>query len=162
MSSKHKNLGVSVDDLLREQEKPIRKKRRISDDTDSEDPQSPFSECSTSASAGRGDSTGIPDLKFDREESSDSEEGTSSHRLAVEGRIARFFKSSAEKGDDPGDLGTRSSSRATFSSLGVSTPLVTALNGMAIKMPTQVQEACIPPLLSGMLFSSTASSNHFF
>jgi hypothetical protein len=39
---------------------------------------------------------------------------------------------------------------ASFSSLGISAPLQSALKSMSIKSPTEVQVACIPPLLAGM------------
>jgi ATP-dependent RNA helicase DDX49/DBP8 len=37
----------------------------------------------------------------------------------------------------------------TFSSLGISAPLLSALSKMAIHAPTEIQQACIPPLLAG-------------
>ena len=39
----------------------------------------------------------------------------------------------------------------TFSSLGISSPLQAALKSMSIKLPTEVQAACIPPLLEGKI-----------
>ena len=39
---------------------------------------------------------------------------------------------------------------ASFSSLGISAPLQSALKSMSIKSPTEVQVACIPPILAGM------------
>ncbi|PPR06584.1 hypothetical protein CVT24_001765 [Panaeolus cyanescens] len=39
--------------------------------------------------------------------------------------------------------------RHTFASLGISSPLQMALKSMSIKVPTEVQAACIPPLLAG-------------
>lgn len=44
---------------------------------------------------------------------------------------------------------TLNSIRTTFASLGISLPLQQALTGMSIKVPTEVQAACIPPLLAG-------------
>jgi ATP-dependent RNA helicase DDX49/DBP8 len=38
---------------------------------------------------------------------------------------------------------------ATFSSLGISPPLLSVLSKMAIHAPTEIQQACIPPLLAG-------------
>jgi len=38
----------------------------------------------------------------------------------------------------------------SFSSLGISTLLQSALKSMSIKSPTEIQVACIPPLLAGM------------
>ena len=43
------------------------------------------------------------------------------------------------------------SKQATFSSLGISPPLLSALSKMAIHTPTEIQRACIPPLLAGLL-----------
>ncbi|KAF9006436.1 P-loop containing nucleoside triphosphate hydrolase protein [Cyathus striatus] len=40
----------------------------------------------------------------------------------------------------------------SFESLGISSPLQTTLKGMSINSPTEVQAACIPPLLSGQPF----------
>jgi ATP-dependent RNA helicase DDX49/DBP8 len=37
----------------------------------------------------------------------------------------------------------------TFTSLGISPPLLSALSKMAIHAPTEIQQACIPPLLAG-------------
>ncbi|VDC04098.1 unnamed protein product [Peniophora sp. CBMAI 1063] len=37
----------------------------------------------------------------------------------------------------------------TFASLGIAPPLITAMAGMSIRAPTEIQSACIPPLLSG-------------
>ena len=42
----------------------------------------------------------------------------------------------------------------TFASLGISLPLQAALSSMSIRMPTEIQVACIPPLLSGISFFS--------
>jgi ATP-dependent RNA helicase DDX49/DBP8 len=44
---------------------------------------------------------------------------------------------------------TSTNSPSTFLSLGVSLPLQTALSSMSIRTPTEVQAACIPPLLHG-------------
>jgi ATP-dependent RNA helicase DDX49/DBP8 len=37
----------------------------------------------------------------------------------------------------------------TFVSLGISSTLISAMSGMAIRTPTEIQAACIPPLLAG-------------
>ena len=41
---------------------------------------------------------------------------------------------------------------STFAELGVSSSLVSAMNSMSIRTPTEVQAVCIPPLLDGMYF----------
>jgi ATP-dependent RNA helicase DDX49/DBP8 len=45
--------------------------------------------------------------------------------------------------------GASSSKRVTFASLDISPPLLSALSKMAIHSPTEIQRACIPPLLEG-------------
>jgi ATP-dependent RNA helicase DDX49/DBP8 len=47
------------------------------------------------------------------------------------------------------------SKHVSFSSLGVSPPLLSALSNMAIHAPTEIQQACIPPLLAGLLLLAT-------
>jgi ATP-dependent RNA helicase DDX49/DBP8 len=51
----------------------------------------------------------------------------------------------------PQSPGAGSSNHATFSSLGISPSLLSALSKMAIHAPTEIQRACIPPLLAGLL-----------
>jgi ATP-dependent RNA helicase DDX49/DBP8 len=51
----------------------------------------------------------------------------------------------------PLSSGAGSSKSATFSSLDISPPLLSALSRMAIHVPTEIQRACIPPLLAGPL-----------
>ena len=48
-------------------------------------------------------------------------------------------------------LSSEAGKPVTFSSLGVSPSLLSALSKMAIHAPTEVQQACIPPLLAGQL-----------
>jgi ATP-dependent RNA helicase DDX49/DBP8 len=43
------------------------------------------------------------------------------------------------------------SKQVTLSSLGISPPLLSALSKMAIHTPTEIQRACIPRLLAGLL-----------
>ena len=40
-------------------------------------------------------------------------------------------------------------SHSTFASLGLSQPLITALGGINIKKPTEIQSACVGPILEG-------------
>jgi ATP-dependent RNA helicase DDX49/DBP8 len=42
-----------------------------------------------------------------------------------------------------------------FSSLGISPPLQAALSSMSIRTPTEVQVACIPPLLAGEFYPTS-------
>ena len=43
---------------------------------------------------------------------------------------------------------------SSFAQLGISAPLQAALKAMSIRSPTEVQAACIPPLMSGAFSSS--------
>ena len=45
-------------------------------------------------------------------------------------------------------------SASTFESLGLSQPLIAALNGISIRDPTEIQSACIPAILQGVSISS--------
>jgi ATP-dependent RNA helicase DDX49/DBP8 len=51
------------------------------------------------------------------------------------------------------------SKHVSFSSLGVSPLLLSALSNMAIHAPTEIQQACIPPLLAGLLLLVTIPDN---
>jgi len=46
---------------------------------------------------------------------------------------------------------TGPSKQVTFTSLGISPLLLSAMSKMAIHTPTEIQRACIPPLLAGLL-----------
>lgn len=48
----------------------------------------------------------------------------------------------------------------TFVDLGVSSSLVAAMGKISIRMPTEVQIACIPPLLDGMCSPYLPSPSH--
>lgn len=48
---------------------------------------------------------------------------------------------------------SKPSADVTFESLGLSRPLITSLASINIKKPTEIQAACVEPILSGMLIS---------
>ena len=56
---------------------------------------------------------------------------------------------------------TSTNSPSTFLSLGVSLPLQASLSSMSIRTPTEVQAACIPPLLHGK-FPLNFGNEHVF
>jgi ATP-dependent RNA helicase DDX49/DBP8 len=100
------------------------------------------------------------------EESTDSEIGKVSS-LMEDDPIGRLDESSSLLGSrvsvKPRLVHQRPSSfgagkPVTFSSLGVSPPLLSALSKMAIHAPTEIQQACIPPLLAGQSLWFWASS----
>jgi len=158
-----KRRTLTVDDLLRKQEES-RKKRK----------QSPV------VHRGRGeDSSSSEDDDFDLasegwevekdggewesevEGGADSESGEETALLQT-GRLGRSSKSSSLLGSQvtaKPRLALRRtlspeagpSKHVSFSSLGVSPPLLSALSNMAIHAPTEIQQACIPPLLAGLL-----------
>ena len=100
------------------------------------------------------------ELEAGLEESTDSEIGKESS-LMEDDPIGRLDESSSLLGSrvnmKPRHVRQRSLSSGaakpvTFSSLGISPPLLSALTKMAIRAPTEIQQACIPPLLAGQLF----------
>ena len=55
-----------------------------------------------------------------------------------------------EEGTAPLPVQPKPTPMTTFTSLGISSPLRAALKSMSITDPTEVQSACIPPILSGV------------
>lgn len=106
------------------------------------------------------DRTEDEDEGEDSEDGENDEDAAGSHApwetldadSALSSRIAIKLKSSASR--QPGlpnqhDLKTSPQRNATFASLDISPPLISALSKMAIRAPTEIQLACIPPLLAG-------------
>lgn len=154
-----KRRTTTTDDLLRMQEEPRKRHKRLSPAQRDEDEDSDASE-DGSASEDRGvEWDGGGELENGTDESTDSEIGKE-NPLVEHGRIGRLNESSSL-------LGSRVSVKprhvhhhvpspgagkpVTFSSLGISPPLLAALSKMAIHAPTEIQQACIPPLLAGLL-----------
>jgi len=130
--------GHSVDELLRRQEGHARKKRRLSD-SDSERLVAHSSDTDR--------------VEVDSDPDSDTSGETDRPSFVVEDRLTsvRPPKSSS--------VPTSKTRQTTFGSLGISSPLQGALTGMSIKVPTEVQTACIPPLLAG---KSQGDAEYFF
>jgi len=126
------------------QEGPARKKRRLSQSEsspdDSEDSSSSEQDA-TDPSRGREDF-----VRSDPEDFIDWE--THSSDFIVEDRLGSFGRR-----PKPSNSQTISPSIPdrieSFSSLGISAPIQSALKSMSIRLPTEVQVACIPPLLLG-------------
>ena len=163
-----KRRTLTTDDLLRRQEEPQKRRK-----------QSPVVQLDEGEDSSRGEDDdfdfklALEDCEVERdssewerdvEESTDSEIseesslveasrlGLSSEsssllgsRVTVKPRLAHRHTLSPEAG---------SSKHVTFSSLGVSPLLLSALSKMAIHTPTEIQRACIPPLLAGLLFGT--------
>jgi ATP-dependent RNA helicase DDX49/DBP8 len=121
-----------ADDLLKQQEQPLRKRRRLS----YSDPEN------DEASSESGSDEHTPSL-------SDSDVGFQvDWSLEPHSRVSN--RTTARSPKLQAALPTKS---YTFSSLGISAPLQVALKSMSIKLPTEVQAACIPPLLEGKIKS---------
>lgn len=117
---------LTADDLLRQQEQPLRKKRRLS----YSDPEN-----DSNSEASQRDSDDITHV-FGCDDSFQVQSALKDH--------SRFSNRITTRPPKPVENLT-----VTFSSLGISAPLQTALKSMSIKLPTEVQAACIPPLLEG-------------
>ncbi|KAF8506045.1 P-loop containing nucleoside triphosphate hydrolase protein [Russula emetica] len=137
----------TTDDLLRRQEEPQKRHKRPYLAQGDEDENNDVGE----------------DADFDSEwdagveESTDSEIGEESS-LMEDDPIGRLDESSSLLGSrvivkprlvHQRPLSSGAGKPVTFSSLGISPPLLSALSKMAIHAPTEIQQACIPPLLAG-------------
>lgn len=164
MTTKHKIKALSVDDLLKQQEGPTRKKRRLSESNVSSEPEGSGSseEQSESDSGGSSDDS-LPGVWDDDDDDNDDDKGekgdeVSKHytqesalfELDVNGRLGSFDRTKSSRNATASSQTAESPRLPTsFSSLGISAPLQSALKAMSIKAPTEVQSACIPPLLAG-------------
>lgn len=151
----------TTDDLLRMQEEPQKRHKRPNFSQGDEDEDDDVSEGddfdSESAPEDRGVEWDGVEWEAGVEESTDSEIGKVSS-LMEDDPIGRLDESSSLLGSrvsvKPRLVHQRPSSSGagkpvTFSSLGISPPLLSALSKMAIHAPTEIQQACIPPLLAG-------------
>lgn len=126
---------LTVDDLLRQQEQPLRKKIRLSYSDPGDDEAS--SESGFHESEYTALSHNLNDDSFQVQVDSSLEDHS------------RFFnKATTLSPKLQESLPVKS---CTFSSLGISALLQAALKSMSIKFPTEVQAACIPPLLEGKI-----------
>jgi ATP-dependent RNA helicase DDX49/DBP8 len=155
---------LTTDDLLRRQEEPVAKKLKISlplgfdglDETSSElnDETSEEEEELTNNEVQRGKNRrrsagdadddsddALLDGKDDEPLTSGESESEFSVTLERSGLQGVKTKPMSQKPLKP--------TGATFASLGVSAPLQASLAAMSIRTPTEVQAACIPPLLAG-------------
>ncbi|KZV65681.1 DEAD-domain-containing protein [Peniophora sp. CONT] len=159
-----KRKHVTADDLLRLQEKPS-KRRRPSLDPDEE------------SVGGSSSSAEDSDAKVLREQSGavEDEEGSDTGASDADGGDGSSGEEDSEEDErapvaassrlEDGDLSTSrialkrthnlassvplAPKSTTFTSLGIAPPLITAMAGMSIRAPTEIQSACIPQLLSG-------------
>jgi ATP-dependent RNA helicase DDX49/DBP8 len=53
----------------------------------------------------------------------------------------------------------KAASHSTFASLGLSQPLITALEGINIRKPTEIQSACVEPIMNGQFRTHRSSED---
>ena len=134
------NSSDHLDSLLQSQEGRLsQKRRRLSECSDSD-----AGENGVASSASSSDREESKPPGFLQDWNGDPENGS------TEGFNDRFMSlRRITKKSGPSNQSSLTTAQATFASLGVSLPLQKALKGMSIKVPTEVQAACIPPLLAG-------------
>lgn len=129
-----KRSELTTDDLLRLQEaRPTKRIRSTYGDRNS-----------SSSEADLSDNEGIPTS----EDGLSSDEGLGERGEGLGDRAQ--YSTLPRHVQDPVKP-TRLNVVQSFSEMGISAPLEAALRRMSIHTPTEIQAACIPPLLSGML-----------
>ena len=142
-----KRAALTADDLSRRQEEPHRKKARLSPLVD---------KASGDSSDGIPErdeliSEGYQEESFSEDDEEDSEPNIHSNNSQLLSSVIGQDRFHAPAANDPRPMPSEpnKSSVVSFSSLGISAPLQSALSAMSIKVPTEVQAACIPPLMLG-------------
>ncbi len=144
------NPSNHLDSHLQGQEGRLsRKKRRLSESNDSD-----AGENDVASSASSPDREESKPPGFLQDWNGDSEKGSTEgpndrekSSFVVDDRFTSLRCITKKSG--PSNQSSLTTAQATFASLGVSLPLQKALKGMSIKVPTEVQAACVPPLLAG-------------
>ncbi|TFK28793.1 DEAD-domain-containing protein [Coprinopsis marcescibilis] len=159
-STKGSKRHLTTDDLLRLQEEPDRKRLKthkddvslfqksgaLSDDSDPSDDEAAGQNDEEDSGSAEEDEDRISISDKDEDLSdSDSEEDTGpiTHSIETSDRFGVTAKSKFETKE------VTKSPAATFAALGASTVIQNALRAMSITRPTDVQIACIPPILAG-------------
>lgn len=151
MLSRSKRRALTTDDLMRRQELRPRKRQKRVRDEDEDGLQG----SDDSASGEDSQSEGLSTL----DEDEDGQDSTSEISIPNEEGDAVPSRFSFKFRQDTTTKKNTVSSHAspllplTFADMGVSLSLVSAMNKMSIHTPTEIQAACIPPLLDGMYFS---------
>lgn len=140
MKTGTKRRTVTTDDLLRIQEEPQSKRIKLSDP----------------AAADLGSDTDGSQVETYRDEhhpsdeDSDSDSDSDSAEFSSHDDLSSFSRVKPPPSGADAKLKVTQPPRPTsFASLGVSPDLQSALSTISIRTPTEVQAACIPPLLSG-------------
>lgn len=148
MLSGSKRRALTTDDLMRRQEVgPRKRQKRIRDEDEdslrgSDGPASAEDSKSEGLSAldeGEDDEDSPSEIPVSNAE----EDDTVPSRFSFKPRQGTAAKETTV-------LPHVSSPPPTFAEMGVSSSLVSAMNKMSIRTPTEIQVACIPPLIDGM------------
>jgi ATP-dependent RNA helicase DDX49/DBP8 len=135
--------ALTMDDLMRMQEARPHKRMRLDEDT----------EVSSGSGSGSDDEGGFEDeggedIEEDREEEEQYSAGDHPHSSQKDfGTVSRVSATASA----PKHSITSPITATTWTDMNISGPLQTALASMSIRAPTEIQSACIPPLLSGEL-----------
>ncbi|KII94809.1 hypothetical protein PLICRDRAFT_660380 [Plicaturopsis crispa FD-325 SS-3] len=135
-----KRREITTDELMRRQEEPLRKRARLDDDSSTDDED----EGSTS---GTGSATEDEESGEESEGTEEEDAGSDREEATLAPPPDRFDFSRIRR--DPTSAAPSPRPPSSFETMGISPPLQAALYSMSIKTPTEVQAACIPPLLAG-------------
>jgi len=144
------NSSDHLDRLLQGQEGRLaQRKRRFSESSDSEAGENGVASSASSSDREESKQPGfLQDWNGDPENgSTESPNDREKSSIVVDDRFTSLRRITKKSG--PSNQSSLTTAQATFASLGVSLPLQKALKGMSIKVPTEVQAACVPPLLAG-------------
>ncbi|KAH9951744.1 P-loop containing nucleoside triphosphate hydrolase protein [Amylocystis lapponica] len=136
-----KRRALTADDLLRSQEEPSRKRARVNTDSDTEYETYSSDSAEENAVASSEEYPNPGNGPFVNVAQPGADDGNESLRSRISIAPRATGPSSALRPTTP--------SPSTFISLGISSVIQDALVKMSIRIPTEVQAACIPPLLQG-------------
>ena len=150
MLSGSKRRALTTDDLMRRQELGSHKRQKRIRDEDEDSLQGSDGPVSGEDSQSEGFSA-----LDEGEDDGDLPSGTLISDGEGDGIVPSRFSFKPRQGTSSKKATVSShtpSLPSTFTELGVSLSLVSAMNSMSIRTPTEIQVACIPPLLDGMYF----------
>ena len=149
MLSRNKRWALTSDDLMRRQEVGPRKLQKRIRDEDEDSLRGSDGPASAEESQYEGLS-GLGEGEDDEEPPPEVPVPNAEEDDAIPSRFSFKPRQVAKETTVPPH---DSSPPLTFAEMGVSSSLVSAMNKMSIHTPTEIQAACIPPLLDGMYFT---------
>ena len=145
MLPRSKRPPLTTDDLMRRQELGAHKRQKRARDENEE--RSPGSDGSNSGESSQSEELSALEGDEDDQESM-SDSPMQGEEDAIPSRLSFKPRQSAVTNENTGSPHVPSLPQ-TFVELGVSSSLIAAMNKMSIHTPTEIQIACIPPLLDG-------------